>query len=335
MPGTADTIERASPRRRLAGWTCPCWACPGWRCASPACAVPALRVTAAARGSPARRFGGSARRSAPSPSRRAVEVALVGGRHRRPARGSPGEWTTPRPSRSGVSTLLTTSTTRSASGRSASISRRPPRSAAHLHQEQRQVAPRGLARLRRATWRSMPPRPPASRRCPGGDRAGPAIRHSPSTASRVTPGVGSVMASWRPMSALNSEDLPTLGRPRMATRAETRRRRDGRCARKALGQRPRRDASAAQGAILPSGVRHVDFPRARGRQLRDLGQGHRADDALDLRDADGAHAELSRPRPSSTTVASGSAAISPHIPTGMPLACALSIVVPSSRSTPG
>src|SRR5262245_40032808 len=37
------------------------------------------------------------------------------------------------------------------------------------------------------------------------------------TRSRVTPAVGSTMAMRRPASQLNSEDLPTLGRPTMAT----------------------------------------------------------------------------------------------------------------------
>src|SRR5438093_5540959 len=37
------------------------------------------------------------------------------------------------------------------------------------------------------------------------------------TRSRVTPAVGSTMAMRRPASQLNSDDLPTLGRPTMAT----------------------------------------------------------------------------------------------------------------------
>src|SRR5438132_4660684 len=37
------------------------------------------------------------------------------------------------------------------------------------------------------------------------------------TRSRVTPAVGSTMAMRRPASQLNSEDLPTFGRPTMAT----------------------------------------------------------------------------------------------------------------------
>src|SRR5438128_507365 len=37
------------------------------------------------------------------------------------------------------------------------------------------------------------------------------------TRSRVTPAVGSTMAIRRPASQLNSDDLPTLGRPTMAT----------------------------------------------------------------------------------------------------------------------
>src|ERR1022692_476500 len=35
--------------------------------------------------------------------------------------------------------------------------------------------------------------------------------------SRVTPGVGSTMEMRRPASQLNSDDLPTLGRPTIAT----------------------------------------------------------------------------------------------------------------------
>src|SRR5271165_2515805 len=37
------------------------------------------------------------------------------------------------------------------------------------------------------------------------------------TRSRVTPAVGSTMAMRRPASQLNSDDLPTLGRPTMVT----------------------------------------------------------------------------------------------------------------------
>ena len=46
-----------------------------------------------------------------------------------------------------------------------------------------------------------------------------AERASPSRRSRVTPGVSSTSASLRPTSRLNSVDLPTLGRPMMATLA--------------------------------------------------------------------------------------------------------------------
>src|SRR2546430_15149234 len=35
--------------------------------------------------------------------------------------------------------------------------------------------------------------------------------------SRVTPAVGSTMAMRRPLNQLNSDDLPTLGRPTIAT----------------------------------------------------------------------------------------------------------------------
>src|SRR6266404_1679719 len=44
-----------------------------------------------------------------------------------------------------------------------------------------------------------------------------AIRPSPSRRSRVTPGVSSTRASRRPTSRLNNVDLPTFGRPRIAT----------------------------------------------------------------------------------------------------------------------
>ena len=47
-------------------------------------------------------------------------------------------------------------------------------------------------------------------------RSGPS-RPSPSRRSRVTPGWSSTSASRRPTSRLNSVDLPTLGRPTMAS----------------------------------------------------------------------------------------------------------------------
>src|SRR5690349_7838092 len=45
------------------------------------------------------------------------------------------------------------------------------------------------------------------------------IRPSASRLSRVTPGVSSTIAIFRPTSRLKSVDLPTLGRPTMATSA--------------------------------------------------------------------------------------------------------------------
>src|SRR5690606_6834114 len=45
------------------------------------------------------------------------------------------------------------------------------------------------------------------------------MRPSASRRSRVTPGVSSTSAILRPTSRLNSVDLPTLGRPTMATSA--------------------------------------------------------------------------------------------------------------------
>src|SRR5437868_13745718 len=45
------------------------------------------------------------------------------------------------------------------------------------------------------------------------------IRPSASRRSRVTPGVSSTSAILRPTRRLNSVDLPTLGRPTMATSA--------------------------------------------------------------------------------------------------------------------
>src|SRR5690242_13991858 len=88
------------------------------------------------------------------------------------------------------------------------------------------------------------------------------------TRSRVTPAVGSTMAMRRPDSQLNSDDLPTLGRPTMATcgtataRSSTRSARvrpggrtrlfyrtagrGGRCRRRGLAAAGRRTAGAAR-----------------------------------------------------------------------------------------
>ena len=49
-------------------------------------------------------------------------------------------------------------------------------------------------------------------------KARPRHSHSAYSRSRVTPGVSSTMESRRPTNLLNSMDLPTLGRPTMATR---------------------------------------------------------------------------------------------------------------------
>ena len=49
-------------------------------------------------------------------------------------------------------------------------------------------------------------------------KARPRHSHSAYSRSRVTPGVSSTMESRRPTSLLKSMDLPTLGRPTMATR---------------------------------------------------------------------------------------------------------------------
>src|SRR5260221_137206 len=60
---------------------------------------------------------------------------------------------------------------------------------------------------------SVMPMPPVS----VNSKNRPSASTTVSSRSRVTPAVGSTMAMRRPASQLNSDDLPTLGRPTMAT----------------------------------------------------------------------------------------------------------------------
>ena len=212
VPATSLTMLFSSPRRRLR------------RLDFPVLGLPMMAMRISARSTSTARTPEKSRRSRMRPTSSSM-FRLCSAEMKSMSLKPQRRWFQTMASRSELSALLTTRMMRFVMGRRSSANSSSSGVISMASTMKRMRSAFAISERVRATTRSSRPsrsslKPPVSamrqRRSPPGTSS--SKTNSSSIGSRVTPGVGSVMARRLWSRRLKSVDLPTLGRPTRATR---------------------------------------------------------------------------------------------------------------------